>query len=749
MRRQTGNDGSGLFRWMKRAGLCVVAVSALTVFAAVPALATEQYGFTSRFGSEGAGDGEFKELDGVAINDETSDVYVVDKGNNRVEWFSADGSFGGQFNGSGTFANEKGEKAPVALAAPEAIAVDNEASSPSYGDVYVVDSSQGVIDKFSATGEYLGQLTKTDICERADELPPCAGSKLVPAPFTAEDLGGVIVDGEGHLWVEKRDTMYFTEFSTTGRYEKTVVDQYERGTESGFAIDSEGYLYATYGGNRVYKVSQTGEEVGFFHTGPPTALAIAPGTDDLLVDEGDQIAETGPFGASGETAAHFALGYLTSSDGIAVNTSGVLYATDSAGSDVSIFTPGVGEPPLVSEEKSTLAGQAASAVQLEANVNPNEFRVKKCKFEYGAEPSLATSTTVTCEPEKFGGNVGVHVQNVASGLAPGQTYYYRVTAINENESEVEKEGKGAIESFRMPDVPVLSVAAAQGINQTTAVLAGEVNPDGAETTYHFAYIDQAGYDKALAGDAEEKANPYAEGEITPVLKLTEGGVPDTSDLPQILPPTPISGLQPGRTYHYALIAYNIMGTTVTHPDQTFTTPVGTPPLVNTTGATGVSQNSATLSGTVATNGLQTNYGFEIGTEPGDYGPATGLGSIGGSQTEEVEVTLGELQPGTTYYYRVTATNADGTVQGAAQSFTTPGFPTLLTTPSSPPLIATPSIAFPTEEKGTTTTTPKSLTRAQKLGKALKTCRKKAKGKRASCERAARNSYGVSKKGKKK
>jgi len=37
-----------------------------------------------------------------------------------------------------------------------------------------------------------------------------------------------------------------------------------------------------------------------------------------------------------------------------------------------------------------------------------------------------------------------------------------------------------------------------------------------------------------------------------------------------------------------------------------------------------------------------------------------------------------------------------------------------------------------------------LTRAQKLAAALKTCRKKKKGKRASCERRARKQYAPAK-----
>ncbi|HZL47681.1 MAG TPA: hypothetical protein VFC30_01550, partial [Solirubrobacteraceae bacterium] len=43
---------------------------------------------------------------------------------------------------------------------------------------------------------------------------------------------------------------------------------------------------------------------------------------------------------------------------------------------------------------------------------------------------------------------------------------------------------------------------------------------------------------------------------------------------------------------------------------------------------------------------------------------------------------------------------------------------------------------------------KALTRAQKLTAALKACRKKAKGKRAGCEKQARKRYGAVKKAKK-
>jgi hypothetical protein len=125
-----------------------------------------------------------------------------------------------------------------------------------------------------------------------------------------------------------------------------------------------------------------------------------------------------------------------------------------------------------------------------------------------------------------------------------------------------------------------------------------------------------------------------------------------------------------------------------------------------------------------------------------------FGRIGDAATETVSVTLDDLEPDTTFYYRLCATNADGTTCGADQSFTTPGFPSPLVQPATPPLLAIPAIAFPTETTGLRGT--KALTSAQKLAKALKACNKdRSRSKRASCEKQARKKYGPGKKGAKK
>jgi len=338
------------------------------------------------------------------------------------------------------------------------------------------------------------------------------------------------------------------------------------------------------------------------------------------------------------------------------------------------------------------------------------------------------------------------------GLTPGQTYYYRVVARNvvTESSRNINDRKPVISNighFTAYAGPAATTGEAQNITGTAATLSGEVDPTGTETSYSFQYISEAGYQVALAkGAGGAGGDPYSEGETTTPISAGSG------DAAEAVGPIPANDLLPETTYYYRLVATNKYGIQAFGLDHTFTTGSALPPAVSTGGASGVSQNAATLSGTVTTNGLQTHYGFEIGTSPNSYGPATGLGAIGGAATEEVHVTLGELQPGTTYYYRVEATNADGTVPGQPESFTTPGFPTLISPPASPPLIAYTAPAFPKEEKASGTTTTKKLTNKEKLAKALKTCKKDhSKSKRSKCEAAAHKKYPVAsrKKGKKK
>jgi hypothetical protein len=98
------------------------------------------------------------------------------------------------------------------------------------------------------------------------------------------------------------------------------------------------------------------------------------------------------------------------------------------------------------------------------------------------------------------------------------------------------------------------------------------------------------------------------------------------------------------------------------------------PTVETKPATGISETKATLNGTVNPNGAETKYHFDYGTSP-LYGKKTAELSAGsGNSNVEVSGAIAELGPSTDYYFRLVATNVNGTANGTAQRFTTAGLP---------------------------------------------------------------------------
>lgn len=94
------------------------------------------------------------------------------------------------------------------------------------------------------------------------------------------------------------------------------------------------------------------------------------------------------------------------------------------------------------------------------------------------------------------------------------------------------------------------------------------------------------------------------------------------------------------------------------------------PTVSTRPAASVGQLAATLRATVNPHGSPTSYAFQWGATTA-YGQQTPNRSAGGGRGgRDVGFRLTGLTPGTTYHYRVVATNADGTIVGADRSFRT-------------------------------------------------------------------------------
>jgi hypothetical protein len=94
------------------------------------------------------------------------------------------------------------------------------------------------------------------------------------------------------------------------------------------------------------------------------------------------------------------------------------------------------------------------------------------------------------------------------------------------------------------------------------------------------------------------------------------------------------------------------------------------PSTSTTAATAVTGTSAALNGAVDPEALAATYQFQYGTSTsyGSVTPSTSAGAANGAAA--VTAPLSGLSPGTTYHYRVVATNSQGSSYSADATFTT-------------------------------------------------------------------------------
>ncbi len=511
-----------------------------------PALAQRMHAFSFSFGSEGSGDGQLLRPGELAVNEETGDVYVIDRGNERVEIFSAAGAYIGQFNGSAspTGALSWPNRGPVSFTGEGAIAVDNSSNplDPSKGDVYVVDVDHELVDKFSASGTYIGQIT---------------GVPYEPQ-FNQEvsegvSLSGLAVDSNGGLWVEsgpdKHVIYQFNDATPVNEYAATVEAQVPRETEKnnitgtvGLALDAEDDFYTGtrpfLGGRLTYPIefTKTGEAlVAKLDSEETTGLAVDESSGDVYVDHESSVAAYSPLHTLIE---RFGSGQLQVSEGIAVDSAtGTVYTANTGSQEIDAFTSFV-VPDASTGSVSSLAETSAT---VSGGVNPDGLPVTACVLEYGT--STAYGQSMPCSPAPGSGSAPVEVTAHLTGLSPLTTYHFRLNVSNANGSN-----KGQDRTFVTPQPVALSEEAVSDVSSTSALFSAQVNPGGASTTYAFEYGTSVSY-----------------GESVPVPAGNLGS--ETSSVPAFVR---VEGLLGETTYHVRVVASNLLGT-VYGPDETFTT----------------------------------------------------------------------------------------------------------------------------------------------------------------------------------
>jgi hypothetical protein len=311
---------------------------------------------------------------------------------------------------------------------------------------------------------------------------------------------------------------------------------------------------------------------------------------------------------------------------------------------------GVGTPDGISAfapaSAPTVATGTASAITqtsatLRATVNPNGGKVSECKLEYGT--STVEESSAACSSLPGSGTSPVAVSAPASGLSANTTYHFRISATNANGTSMGNE-----QAFRtLPNPPTVTTGEATSLASTSAKLNAEVDPNGGELSEC-----QLEYGTVAAGEQHVPCSSSPGSGTSPVAVSA-----------------PVSDLSANTTYHFRISATNAGGTSK-GSEQTFRT-LNSPTAV-TGAASSVKQTTAMLEATVNPNGENvTGCRFEYGTTAADE-TSVPCSSLPGPGTGPVTVSapVGDLDPNTTYLFRISATNGGGTSEGGEETFKT-------------------------------------------------------------------------------
>jgi len=474
--------------------LCVF-VSGVVLWGAASAWGLDQRGhvFAFSFGGEGEGAGEFRfengtfkhdEAAGIAVSEATGDVYVVDRGNDRIEqfrpmlgahdelageefvaawgWGVSDGKSEYEVCTSGCLAGVGGVgKGQLKEAGP--ITVDN---SPGGAETVFVGADASAkrpdVQRFAADGEkaegrvpveeegeldglasdlqgrvwvYRGEEEEEGVIEGFTDASPPVLVEPVLYSAIACPKSGFGVDGLGEDFYVDRELL-------SGEEECPAVIEREKAEER---EPAEGVYARSVVAAKVNAAELLGGAtnplIGELDPQSTSAVAVdqasseasplgAAAAGDVYVENGGSI---GVFDRDGAPVQRIGTGELQDGMGVAVDSkTGDVFAIDGAGDSVDVFTPERAGPPVV--EDLTAQNIAPGEAQLTAQIDP-EGADTHYYFQYGtadcASEPQGCADLPAAPGTDIGGGFGSRAVSVTlQGLTPGATYHYRVLAAN-------------------------------------------------------------------------------------------------------------------------------------------------------------------------------------------------------------------------------------------------------------------------------------------------------------------------------
>lgn len=277
---------------------------------------------------------------------------------------------------------------------------------------------------------------------------------------------------------------------------------------------------------------------------------------------------------------------------------------------------------------ATVAPQDQISVEVDGIVNPSTPATETLRVSTSSDTSPATSSSYTITPASQASRPTVN--NASPSSAAGARTVYTITFATSDTGALSVPAQSQIAIIFPPGTGLGSISGSVSDNTNGQQVSTNCQAAGATVTCPISGAVAA--DDQVSVEIDGVVNPSTPGTQTLRLSTTSDTKPSTS--------APY-------TVGAAIV--------VTGP------------------ATNIAQNTASLTGTV--NPEQTAVSdchFDWGTSP-SYGNTVPCAQVVGSGNTAVPVSAGltGLSPNTTYHFRIAATNAGGTSDGADEIFTTP------------------------------------------------------------------------------
>jgi hypothetical protein len=202
------------------------------------------------------------------------------------------------------------------------------------------------------------------------------------------------------------------------------------------------------------------------------------------------------------------------------------------------------DPPTVTT--NTASGVGTTGATSNGTVNPNG-KSTTALFQYGLTSSYGGATASQAVGS---GTAAVSISAPLSGLSCGTVYHFRAVGTNAD-GTVNGSDMTLTTSACAPPPPTVTTSAVSGITQTSATLAGTVDPNGTSTNVYFQYGTTTSYGFTTATQSA--------GSGTSAVTIRQT----------------VSGLVCGGLYHFRAVASTTFGTYY-GPDQTFATSACSP-----------------------------------------------------------------------------------------------------------------------------------------------------------------------------